>query len=72
MLNVNNFIQHLRDFFKEDFMNTFVDNVTKILKEQKITKNKLLSDLNLNRNSFDEQNARGNQRAEYGGHGNHR
>lgn len=40
-------------------MNTFVDNVTKILKEQKITKNKLLSDLNLNRNSFVDWNKRG-------------
>lgn len=40
-------------------MNTFVDNVTKILKEQKITKNKLLSDLNLSRNSFVDWNKRG-------------
>ncbi len=33
-------------------MNPFVEKVTELLKAQKITKNKMLSDLNLNRNSF--------------------
>lgn len=40
-------------------MNVFVDNVTKILKDKKITKNKLLSDLKLNKNSFVDWNKRG-------------
>lgn len=40
-------------------MSTFVDNVTSLLKEQKITKNKMLSDLNLSRNSFIDWKKRG-------------
>ncbi len=33
-------------------MNNFVENVTELLKKQKITKNQMLKDLNLSRNSF--------------------
>lgn len=40
-------------------MNSFVDNVEKKLKDKKITKNKLLTDLNLNRNSFVDWKKRG-------------
>lgn len=40
-------------------MNTFVDNVIQLLNEQKITKNKMLSDLNLNKNSFVDWKKRG-------------
>lgn len=40
-------------------MNPFVEIVTQLLKEQKISKNKMLKDLNLNRNSFVDWNKRG-------------
>lgn len=40
-------------------MNEFVDRVTDLLKEQKITKNQMLKDLNLSRNSFVDWNKRG-------------
>lgn len=40
-------------------MNKFVDNVTDLLKSKKISKNKLLTDLNLSKNSFVDWNKRG-------------
>ena len=40
-------------------MNKFVDNVTDLLKSKKISKNKLLTDLGLNKNSFVDWNKRG-------------
>lgn len=40
-------------------MSEFVDKVTELLKEQKITKNQMLKDLNLSRNSFVDWNKRG-------------
>lgn len=40
-------------------MSKFVDNVIRLLDEQKITKNKMLSDLNLNKNSFVDWKKRG-------------
>lgn len=41
------------------FINPFVENVTEILKDSKISKNKMLSDLNLSKNSFVDWNKRG-------------
>ena len=40
-------------------MNSFVNIVTKLLKEKNITKNQMLKDLNLSRNSFVDWNKRG-------------
>ena len=40
-------------------MNPFVESVTTLLKQKKITKNKLLTDLGLNKNSFVDWNKRG-------------
>ena len=40
-------------------MNLFVEKVTQLLKKQKITKNHMLSELNLSRNSFVDWNKRG-------------
>ncbi len=40
-------------------MNPFVEIVTQLLKEQKISKNQMLKDLNLSRNSFVDWNKRG-------------
>ena len=53
------FFQHLHDFFLVVTMNNFVDNVTDLLKSKKISKNKLLTDLGLNKNSFVDWNKRG-------------
>jgi transcriptional regulator with XRE-family HTH domain len=40
-------------------MNSFVDNVTEILKAENITKNKMLTDLHLSKNSFVDWKKRG-------------
>lgn len=46
-------------FWEVIFINAFVDNVTVLLKERKISKNKMLTDLNLSKNSFVDWNKRG-------------